>query len=86
MDSGELEKTGILEEKASQSKLSIGNSPSTAIGKEMIAWFWLQLRVKQKQNVFLEEEEQDGQTMFGGLTGDDMNVSRTNAMERRYEC
>jgi len=59
MDSGR--RLVYQKKKASWSKLSIGNSLSTAIGKEeLIASFWLQLRVKKKENVFLGEEEQHG--------------------------
>ena len=45
-DSWIRDKIGIPEEQGFLEQLSIGNSLSTATGKEVIAWFWLQLRVK----------------------------------------
>ena len=46
-DSWIREKIGIPEEQGFLEQLSIGNSLSTATGKEeVIAWFWLQLRAK----------------------------------------
>ena len=45
-DSWIRDKIGIPEEQGFLEQLSIGNSLSTATGKEVIAWFWLQLRAK----------------------------------------